>query len=440
MMEVSIIKTRIAVVSLAWLILLCAGVASYAQLSGQFGLDLIARRIPTTLTGEIVLDTPSEFVMLEFAIASQAILNMDFGPFDLIIDATVNTAGPEHLVLKAPANFGGMPVYEIQFDRLSIVPEIWFAVPFEAVSDVNNLPNSVIIPPGDVLFVKSRVTFSTSIAGFNVKTLLMMEDVNFPSPGTAYAPLTYPVQSQSFAIGSLTSVSWRSQMGISISASLGMNASASGTSIKGYSATGSVLPDNFTAQIGIGGIKLSDIPLFGTSLQSVTMGTSFAYIKTPTELTGTTSFAATISLSAQLSKYMRISSSVTLHPGTFGGVTLSLTAEPFRLAFALDTMSLESVSASISSRLNMGAMTGSWGASATGLERGMTGASVRLSLAQGIFSTGTSVSFAQRGEKFGFASWASTLIFRFSPSVVTVQATFGRYGLTRAAVSAGVAF
>ena len=88
----------------------------------------------------------------------------------------------------------------------------------------------------------------------------------------------------------------------------------------------------------------------------------------------------------------------------------------------------------------MGAMTGSWGFSATGLERGMTGASVRLSLAQGIFSAATSVSFATRGEKLGFASWASTLTFRFSPAVVTVQATFGRYGLTRAAVTAGVAF
>ena len=74
-------------------------------------------------------------------------------------------------------------------------------------------------------------------------TLLMLEDVTFPSPSSAFTPLYYPLQSQSFAIGSLMSVSWRAQMGFSMSASLGLNASTSGTSIKGYSASGSVLPD-----------------------------------------------------------------------------------------------------------------------------------------------------------------------------------------------------
>ena len=151
------------------------GGTTLAQLSGRFGLDIVARRIPTTLTGEIKLDTPSEFVMLEFAIASNLILDVDFGFAHLNIDAVVNTAGPEHLVLKTPMDFGCLPFYEITLDKLSIVPEMWFAVPFEAVTDVNNLPNSVIIPPADVLFVKARVTFSTSMAGFNITHLAMLE-------------------------------------------------------------------------------------------------------------------------------------------------------------------------------------------------------------------------------------------------------------------------
>jgi len=128
-------------------VVILGGVTTVAQLSGRFGLDLVARRIPTTLTGEIKLDTPSEFVMLEFAIASNLILDVDFGFAHLNIDAVVNTAGPEHCVIKAPINLGELPFYEITFDNLSIVPEMWFAVPFEAVTDVNNLPNSVIIPP-----------------------------------------------------------------------------------------------------------------------------------------------------------------------------------------------------------------------------------------------------------------------------------------------------
>ncbi len=438
--EVSVINARVAIVSVVCLVLIGCGVASHAQLSGQFGLSVIARRIPTTLTGEIKLDTPSEFVMLEFAIASKAVLNVDLGLFDLNIDAAVNTAGPEHFVFKAPLSFGGLPVYGVPLDELSVVPEIWFAVPFEAVTDVNNLPNSVVIPPADILFVTARATLLTSIAGFNVKTLIMMDDVNFPNPGSAYTPLYYPVQSQSFAIGSLISASWRAQMGVSVSTSLGLNASSSGKNIKGYSAAGSVVPGNYFARFGISGIKLGDIQLFGTTLQAVTLGTGFTYRKSPTQTYGATAFAATISLSGQLWDNVSVSSSITLRPATFGGITLSITAEPFRLAFALDTMTLNSMSASISSGLSMGAMTGSWGISATGLERGLTGASVRLSLAQGIFSAATSVSYATRGETFGFASWASTLTFRFSPAVVTVQATFGRYGLTRAAVTAGVAF
>jgi hypothetical protein len=271
------------------------GVTTVAQLSGRFGLDLVARRIPTTLTGEIKLDTPSEFVMLEFAIASNLILDVDFGFAHLNIDAVVNTAGPEHLVFKAPLDFGCLPIYEITFDKLSIVPEMWFAVPFEAVTDVNNLPNSVIIPPGDIMFVKARVTLSTSISGFNITTLAMLEDTSFPNPGSSYTtripgspytPLYYPVQSQSFAVGTLVSASWRAQMGVSVSASLGMNASSSGTSIKGYSATGSVVPGNFFARFGISGIKLADIQIYGTAFQSVMLGTSFAFTKTPTQTEG----------------------------------------------------------------------------------------------------------------------------------------------------------
>jgi hypothetical protein len=422
-------------------VVILGGVTTVAQLSGRFGLDLVARRIPTTTTGEIKLFTPSEFVMLEFAIASNLILDVDLGIAHLNIDAVVNTAGPEHLVFKTPINLGELPFYEIALDKLSIVPEVWFAVPFEAVIDVNNLPNSVVIPPGDIMFVKARVTVSTSISGFNIKTLAMLEDVNFPNPGSSYDPLYYPVQSQSFAIGSLISASWRAQMGVSVSASLGINASSSGTSIKGYSATGSVVTDNFFARFGISGIKLADMNLGGTAFQSVMLGTSFAFTKSPAG-TESTSFNTTITLSGKLWDKVSISSSITLtpFPPEFGGITLSISMDPFRVAFALDTMDLKSMSFSFGTSLNLGAMTGNFSTTASGLEKGMTGLSMRLSLSQGIFSAGTSVSFAERAEKFGFASLGSTLTFRFSPAVVTVQATFGRYGLTRAAVTAGVVF
>jgi len=254
--------------------------------------------------------------------------------------------------------------------------------------------------------------------------------------------LYYPVQSQSFAVGSLTSASWRAQMGVSVSASIGVNASQGGKSIKGHSATGSAVPGNYFARFGISGIKLADINLYGTNLQSVMLGTSFTFTKTATQTDGSTAFNTTINLSGKLWDKASISGSVTIapFPPKFGGVTVSLSMEPFRVAFALDTLTLTSMSFSFSTGLNMGAMTGRFSTTASGLERGMTGLSMRLSLSQGIFSTSTNVSFANRAEKFGFASWGSTLTFRFTPAVVTVQATFGRYGLTRAAVTAGVVF
>jgi hypothetical protein len=227
-----------------------------------------------------------------------------------------------------------------------------------------------------------------------------------------------------------------------MSANIGVNASQSGRSVKGYSATGSVLPDNFFARVGISGIKLADMNLGGTAFQSVMLGTSFSFTQTPTQTEGTTAFNTRINLSGRLWDKVSIGGSVTLapFPPKFGGVRLSISMEPFRAAFALDTMTLSSMSFSFSTGLNMGAMTGSFGLTASGLERGMTGLSMRLSLSQGIFSAGTSVAFANRAEKFGFASLGSTLTFRLSPAVVTVQATFGRYGLTRAAVTAGVVF
>ncbi len=418
------------------------GGVAFSQISGRFGLDLVARRIPTTLTGEIKLDTPSEFTMLEFAISSNLVLNARFGFADLNLDAVVNTAGPEHCVMKAPLSLEKLEFYGTKLDKLKIIPEMWFAVPFEAVTDVNNLPNSVIIPPGDILFVKSRFTLSSSLAGFTVSHLIMLEDVNFPNPSSSFTPLYYPVQSQSFAIGSLTSVSWRAQLGFSITAKLGLNASESGRSVKGYSATGSVLPDNYFARIGVSGIKLANINLYGTSLQSVTLGTVFTFAKTPTQTSGTTQFNTRINLSGRLWDKATISGSVTLtpFPPTVGGITISFSMDPFRVAFALDTMELKSMSLSLSTGLNMGAMTGRFSTTASGLERGMTGLSMRLSLSQGIFSAGTSVAFANRADKFGFASLSSSLTFRFSPAVVTGRATFGRYGLTRAAITAGVVF
>ncbi len=434
-----------------------SGVTCRGQLSGRYALDLIARRVPTTLADEIVLDTPSEFALLEFGIASNLDLRIDLGFADLVVDATVNMAGPEHLVLKANAALGEVDIYGVILEGVSMVPEMWFAVPFEAVTDVNNLPKSVVIPPGDLLFVKARLTSSLSYMGFSIKHLAMLEDINFPDPGLSYDPLYYPSQSPSlkpsFAIGSLITVLWKTQFGASISSVTGISAQQATNSIKGHSASGRVKPGFFFESFSISGIKLGDICFSTITLHNAQVGISVLMSSDPTKTASVSCLAPTclnpiqtpsgsVSFSARVNDQVAVSSSLMLFRQPAGAPAIGLSGRlgPFQFSVRLDLLEVTSLSASYNTSLNLGAMTGSFGAVATGLERGMTGLSMRLSLSQGIFSAGTSVSFAQRPTRFGFASMTGQLTFRFSPATVSVRATFGRYGLSRASISFGVVF
>jgi len=421
----------------AALIVMVAGGVSWAQLTGRLDLDLVARRIPTTVTGEIQLDTPSEFTMLEFAIVSKLDFTLRTGFIDPSVKAAINTAGAEHFVFSSPFSFGNLPLLQGRLDDFTLVPEVWVAVPFENVTDVNNLPNSVIIPPGDPLFVSARAAFSTSVGGFDVEHLMMLEDVNYPSPSGSYEPLYYRHADQDFGVGSLTTVSWRAQIGFSLNAQIGLEASTGSKSIKGHSAKGRVTPDSSFVRLGVGGIELASISLFGVGIQHVTLGTSFS-VSTGTD----EKFSTTISIGGEAWERSSLSLSISLAsaPPTVSALMLSVTQGPFRLSIALDELDVEGLSASCGNSLNLGPITGSWSLRASGIERGLTGLAMGLNLAQGVFSTSTSLTFSQRGDEFGFASWSSRLTFRFSPAVVSVQATFGRYGLTRAAVATSVSF
>jgi hypothetical protein len=424
-------------VLVAGLGILVVAAAAHGQLTGRLDLDLVARRIPTTVSGEIKLDTPSEFTMLEFAIASKLDLTLRTGFIDPSVNAVVNTAGIEHFVFSSPFDFGNLPFFQARLDKCVMVPEIWVAVPFENVTDVNNLPNSVVIPPANPMFVSARTTFSATVAGFDVKHLIMLEDVNFPSPTAGYTPLTYEHADQTFGIGSLTTASWRGSLGWSMNMQLGLGASAANKSIKGYSARGKVTPGTSFLRLGAGGIPLAQISLFGVGLQNVTLGTSFSISTGSTE-----QFSTTISISGAAWEGTSISMSITLTsaPPTVSGLVLSVTQGPFKMSIALDKLSVTGLSASCGNSLNLGSISGSWSVSASGIERGLTGLAMRLSLAQGVFSTDTSITFSQRGDHFGFASWSNKLNFRFSPAVVSAQVTFSRYGLTRAAVTTSVSF
>jgi hypothetical protein len=411
-------------------------------LSGQFGLDFVVRKIPTTLADDIALDTPSEFAVLECAIASNldVTLGTTFG--DIVLDLGTNMAGPEHAVgvadfRIAPIDFGGATL-----ESIHAIGEMWFAVPFEGVTDVNGLPNCVVIPPGDVFFVAARFTASFACEGFTGRCLVMLQDVTFPNPSASFAPLFYERADQDFGLGSIWTISWNSPLGSSLNLTAGVNASQAATIIKGYSASGSVDSGECTPEWGncflngsVGGIPLCDVPLGIATLYDVTMGLAFSVSTTQT-------LSATLSVSGKISEDLGASTSITLltDPMASSGLNVSGSVGCFQFGMMLDQLELTSLSAGCTTPLSLGATTGSFGVSATGLHKGLTGLSARLSLGQGLFSASTSVAFAERGGGFGFASLGTQLSFRFSPGTISVQATFGRFGLTRASLSTGVTF
>ena len=422
--------------------LVIVAVVASAQLSGQFGLDLVTRRIPTTLTDEIALDTPSEFSELEFAIASNLNVTADCGFADIRLDMATNMAGPEHAVGIADVQMAPIDVSCAVLDNIHLIGEMWFAVPFEAVTDVNNLPNSVLIPPGGPYFVTARFTASFECAGFQLRWLSMLEDVNFPNPNASYAPLHYEEANRDVGLGNILYVSWSSPLGATLNITAGLNASPAATVIKGYSASGSVSSGECSPDWGncflngsLGGFPLCNMSLGIVSLTEAKMAFSFSVSTTQT-------LSATVSISAKVAKDIGFSTSFTLFrdPVTSTGLNVSGSLGCFDFGVMLDKLEISSLSAGCNTPFSHGALTGSLGISATGLERGLTGLSMRLSLSQGLFSASTSVAFAQRGTAFGFASLATQLAFRISPGTLSIQATFGRYGLTRAGIGAGVTF
>ncbi len=435
--------------SFLWAFLLAAVVSLVAVslgtlgvgVSGQFGLDVSVRRIPSTLSGDIVLDTPTEYAELEFGIASDLNLKIDGGFADALLDAVVNMAGPEHAVLLGDIPIEDLNLYGVVIDKLRFVPEMWFAVPFEAVTDVNNLSNSAVIPPGGALFVTGRITSTCTIGGFSLKHLVMLQDVSFPEPGARFTtppigePITYEATDQDFGIGSILYASWRSQVGFSASATLGLNASQASTSVKGYSAVGSVDPGNWFASGSISGIHLGSLMGATDWLTDAQMGVGFVVSTTQT-------MSGTLSFSARVFGGMAVGASLGLfaNAGSFSGISLSGSVGCFGFGVALDELALTSLSARYNTPLNLGTMKGAFSISATGLEKGLTGLSTRLSLTQGLFSAGTSVAFAESAGQFRFASMSTQLTYRLSPGTISIQATFSRYGLTRAAVGTGVTF
>jgi len=176
------------------------GIASIAfsafplpTLSGSTAVNPSAILLPCTLVGEIKLDTPCERTVFSWDLDMALKLRLSFSPSELWLDAVGGFAGFEHVILGAKGVLGGM----------TIQPELWFAVPFESVTDVNGLPNAAVIPPGDLLFAAARVEASGEVGGFSVRWVSVLQDLNFPNPGAGFPYLHYGVQARASPRGAI---------------------------------------------------------------------------------------------------------------------------------------------------------------------------------------------------------------------------------------------
>jgi hypothetical protein len=137
----------LAVVPAAWSA--TEGCGGALDLSGTLGLDTVVVPIPATLVDEIQLDTPAQLTLLKFGIESTLDASLAYYDMFVHLNTAMNIPGLERLVVDASLPIG----------PITLKPEMWFAVPFETVTDVNYFTNWVVIPPGDPLFVKMRCTF-----------------------------------------------------------------------------------------------------------------------------------------------------------------------------------------------------------------------------------------------------------------------------------------
>ena len=100
-------------------------------LSGSTTVNLSAIPLPCTLVGEIKLDTPCERTVFSWDLDMAIKLKLSFSPSELWLDAVGGFAGFEHVILGGSKTFAGVEVK----------PELWFAVPFESVTDSNGTAN-----------------------------------------------------------------------------------------------------------------------------------------------------------------------------------------------------------------------------------------------------------------------------------------------------------
>jgi len=388
-------------------------------------LSLSATPMPCSLTDEIKTDTPCDKTFLKWEIKSTIDLDLKIGQTDYFLDSALSISHPEHLVLGLKTEVGG----------LTLKPEAWFAVPFEGVTDVNNMYNSAVIPPGNPLFAAMRLTTSFSLSKIRFKNLFMYEDVNFPNPRSSFENLEYDAQSQSFKVGDIFYFSGRTESGIFYSSRTSFCAFGS-MSVKNYSASGGVDPDcenGISERFSISGLKIGNLRLSETI---------------NLDLKEDLKVASRTGLNFAVFDWARLSTSLMANIIPFdidmSGFSVGFTVDPFKFNVSfreIEEPKFNAATASVHQSFSLGMINGSFSTNATVQnEVGLSSVSMALFVSQGTISSSHSLSFSRRDGDFRFSYLNNRINLRLSPFTFSASPVFGENGLTRLAMSMGVMF
>ncbi len=410
--------------------------ASVPRLSGNTTVNLSAIPLPCSLVQEIKGDTRCERTIFSWDLDLAMNFKLAFPDGqELWLDATGGFAGFEHVVFGADAELG----------EVAVRSELWLAVPFESVLDVNNLPNSAIIPPGDMLFAAAQVQASWQAAGFRFSWFTVFQDLNFPNPGSDFGPLHYGLQSQSFALGSLVRISTTIAGELGLSMQFGLGAEPGGFSIKGHSTSVRAAPGRLFARISLSGLRLGCPWCGGTGMPSddIRIGLGFAF-----EPKRDTFLRITGSVSTEFWETARVSTSFSIvvpNGIEWGGFSVSVKTPVGTLNMHFDPhgeFQSGTLGMGYRTQLNLGWTSGMFFVRATATtQHGVSSVSASLSLSQGTFSSSYNLSYSYQGDRgLAFSSFSMRYRLNLNPLQVGVNLVFGRWGLGRFTVSTGYTF
>ena len=404
--------------------------------TGNTTVNLSAIPSPCSLVDEIKLDTPCERTVFLWDLDIALKFTLTFREnTNLWLDAAAGFAGFEYVVFGGRGILGGV----------EIKPEFWLAVPFETVIDINQLPNSAIISPGEMLFAAAQVQANWRADMFRISWTSVFQDLNFPNPGVDFPYLHYGIQSQSFALGTVFNVHTTIAESFPINFQVGFGAEPGSFSVKGHSTSVRAVPGRLYIRISITNINLSCpwCAKWAFFADEIRLGLTFSIEPKEAEfmrITGT--------ISCNLYETIHISTSfgmVVPNGIEWNGFSISTKTPVGSLNLHFDAeggFKSGTLNMSYRTQLNLGWTSGIFFTRATATsEHGLSSASASLSLSQGAFSSNYNLSYTWQSDRgLAFASFSLNFKLNLNPLQVGVRFTFGRYGLGRFTVSMGYVF